>query len=93
MKSEFMNLPDLTAFAKIPNVEAVLKTKFDYRLRPTLSTAFEIRNDLILEQLLLKQTAIVEDADYYQYSARAKKDVEAEQTPDDYPGCEEEINF
>ncbi|HOE78449.1 MAG TPA: type IV secretion system DNA-binding domain-containing protein [Bacilli bacterium] len=93
LKSQFMNLPDLTAFAKIPNVEAVLKTKFDYRHYPALATAFEIRDDLILEQLLLKQAAVVEDADYYQYSTRAKKDVEAEKAKDDYPGCEEEINF
>jgi len=94
LKSEFMNLPDLVAYAKIPNVEAVLKTKFAYRHYPPINTAFEIRDDLILEQLLIKQTAIIDDVDYYQHEARARKDFEAAKAAEEeYPGFEEETNF
>jgi len=73
LQSEIMNLPDLTAFAKIPNMGTILKTKLEYKHYPALTPAFEIRGDLILSELLNKQMIIYDDADYYRREVKIEK--------------------
>ena len=94
LKSELMNLPDLTAFVKIPNNPKVMKTKLNYRYYPPLSSSFVIRDDLVLDQILAKQTEITAEAEYYQHGRGAGENQNYEEMKEnDYPGYEEEFNF
>lgn len=93
LKSEFMNLPDLVAFVKIPNVPTVMKTKLQYKHYPALTPAFEIRGDLILSELLNKQIIINDGADYYRREVKIEKAIENDKERDDYPSIDDDFNF
>jgi type IV secretory pathway TraG/TraD family ATPase VirD4 len=51
LASQFMNLPDLHAYVKIPNVPGVTETTLTYKSYPAKTEPFLIRSDLVLEQI------------------------------------------
>ena len=61
LSSEIMNLRDLEAYLKIANYE-VTKVKFDYKKYPDKNQPFIVRDDLLLENILAEQLAIVAKA-------------------------------
>jgi hypothetical protein len=46
-----MNLPDLHAYVKIPNIPEITETTLTYKSYPAKTEPFLIRSDLILEQV------------------------------------------
>jgi len=93
LKSEFLNLPDLVAFVKIPNMPAVMKTKLQYKNYHVLTQAFEIRDDLILSELLKKQIIINDEAGYYHREVKLEKAVANGKERDDYPSFDDDFSF
>jgi type IV secretory pathway TraG/TraD family ATPase VirD4 len=91
--SDFMNLPDLTAYVKIPNVAAVARTLFKYKSYPTVTESFIIRPDLLLEEVAAKEISVVEDSDYYRREAKASKPHEVGRENDYEPEIDEQFNF
>lgn len=55
LNSQLMNLPDLQAYAKVPNNPFITLTNFRVRNYPRRTTPFIIRRDLILDSIVEKQ--------------------------------------
>ena len=51
LTSQLMNLPDLHAYVKIPNIPEITETTLTYKSYPAKTEPFLIRSDLILEQV------------------------------------------
>jgi len=48
MDSHFLDLPDLSAYAKVPNKRFITLTRFIYKKYPNKTIPFVIRNNLIM---------------------------------------------
>lgn len=58
LDSELMNLPDLMAYAKVPNNPFITITNFEIQQYPVKATPFEIRENLILESIVEKNETL-----------------------------------
>ena len=52
LTSQLMNLPDLHAYVKIPNIAEITETTLTYKSYPAKTEPFLIRSDLVLEQIM-----------------------------------------
>jgi type IV secretory pathway TraG/TraD family ATPase VirD4 len=73
--SDIMNLPDLNAYAKIPNVVPITRTTLTYKPYPAVAESFIIRPDLILGAVAASHARITYDL--YKYDRRQERQVEA----------------
>ncbi|OPY67105.1 MAG: Coupling protein TraD [Syntrophorhabdaceae bacterium PtaU1.Bin034] len=58
--SDIMNLPDLNAYVKIPNVVPITRTVLQYKSHPSIAESFVIRPDLVLGAIAAKQVAMID---------------------------------
>jgi type IV secretory pathway TraG/TraD family ATPase VirD4 len=97
LPSEFQNLRDLRAYVKIPNIAAVTITDFRYKSYPTTTEPFVIREDLLLDNVVARQTSVMDDAVFWRQEAKKElkdKGIDLDNRAEDREAeIEEELHF